>query len=290
MVLLASACANLDSRVDSAAGDHDGLILDVRTHATSDSLVVDATVRNTRAAVVHLDASQCGRVTEVILVRTTLQPEGATYTGSLGSVKQMILAEQRSAQFADSFAPRDVAGGSAPPDCVRPTQPIDLAAGGSIAESWELPFGSAYALAAVGSGHAVIRAEAVESVAADKLGFLDILQPGDADAARVGRAVAVARPASAVLDRPPTRPDTGPSLGQMYDTMVENPAVRDFIEAQPSDSWRDASIALAGPVEFRAITSGFERAVTASLARDGSVSSVSVPACRRPDPRLPATP
>jgi hypothetical protein len=247
-------------------------------HATSDSLVVETTVRNTRPDVVHLDADQCGRVTEVILIRTTLAPEGATYSGSLDSVKRLILREQRSAQFPDSFAPRDVTGGSATPDCVRPTQPIGLGAGGSIAESWELPFGSAYALAAVGSEHAVVRSEAVESVAADKLGFLDILPAGDADAARVGRAVAVSRPASAVLDRPPTRPDPLPSLGQMYDTMVENPTVRDFIEAQPSDSWRDASIALAGPVEFHAITSGFERAVTASLAADGSVSSVSLPA------------
>jgi len=63
----------------------------------------------------------------------------------------------------------------------------------------------------------------------------------------------------------------------MYDRMVENPTMREFIEAQPADSWRDASIALAGPVEFRAITSGFERAVTASLARDGSASKVSLP-------------
>ena len=276
-VLLASGCANLDSPVDSASGDHDGLTLDVRTHATSDSLVVETTVRNTRTNVVHLDADQCGRVTEVILVRTTLAPEGATYAGSLDAVKQLILRQQRSAQFPDGFAPRVVTGRSATPDCVRPTQPVDLAAGGSIAERWELPFATAYALAAVGSDHAIVRAEAVESVAADKLGFLDIVPAGDADAGRTGRTVAVARPASVVLDRPPTRPDVGPSLGQMYDKMVENATMRDFIEAQPSDSWRDAGIALAGPVAFRAVTSGFERALTASLAPDGSVRGVSLP-------------
>jgi hypothetical protein len=277
-VLFASGCANLESRTDSASGDHDGLTLDVRTHTTSDSLVVETTVRNSRAEVVHLDADQCGRVAEVILVRTTLAPEGATYAGSLDSVKRLILRQQRSAQFPDSFAPRVVTGGSATPDCVRPTQPVELAAGGSIAERWELPFGSAYALAAVGSEHAIVRAEAVESEAADKLGFLDIFPAGDADAGRTGRTVAVARPASSVLDRPPTRPDVGPSLGQMYDTMVEDPTVRDFIEGQPLDSWRQAAIALAGPVEFRAVTSGFERAVTASLAPDGSVTHVSLPA------------
>ena len=61
--------------------------------------------------------------------------------------------------------------------------------------------------------------------------------------------------------------------------------VRDFIEAQPADSWRDASIAdCAGPVEFRAVTSGFERAVTASLGtrRLGHAASA-LPGRRRPD-------
>jgi hypothetical protein len=276
-VLFASGCGNLDSRVDSASGDHDGLTLDARMHATSDSLVVETTVHNTRAEAVHLDADQCGRVTEVILLRTNLQPEGATYAGSLDSVKRLILRQQRSDQFPDGFAPRVVTGGSATPDCVRPTQPVELAAGGSIAERWELAFGTAFALETVGSEHASVRAEAVESVAGDKLGFLDILPAGDADADRAGRNVVVTRPASVVLDRPPTRPDTGPSLGQLFDTMVEDGTVRDFITAQPSDSWRDARFALAGPVVFKAITSGFERALSVTLTADGSVTGVSLP-------------
>ena len=277
--LLASGCAILDSHVDNASGDHDGLTLDMRTHATTDSVVVETTVHNTRAGVVHLDADQCGRVTEVLLLRTTLQPEGATYAGSLDAVKRLILREQRSDQFADRFAPRVVTGGSATPGCVHLTQPVELAAGASIAERWELPFGTAFALEAVGSEHASIRAEAVESVAADKLGFLDIFLAGDADAdaARAGRNVAVTRPASVVLDRPPSRPDTGPSLGQLFDTMIEDGTVRDFIDAQPSDSWRDARFALAGPLEFKAISSGFERALSVTLAADGSVTGVSLP-------------
>jgi uncharacterized protein DUF4241 len=248
-------------------------------HATSDSLVVETTVRNTRTEAVHLDASQCGRATEVILLRTTLQPEGAIYAGSLDAVKRLILRQQRSDQFADAFGPRVVSGGSTTPDCVRPTRPIELAAGGSIAERWELPFGTAFALEAVGSEHASIRAEAVESVAADKLGFLDIYLAGaaEADADRAGRNVSVMRPASLVLDRAPTRPATGPSLGQLFDTMVEDGTVREFIEAQPSDSWRDARFALAGPLEFTAITSGFERALSVTLAANGSATGVSLP-------------
>ena len=272
-VLPASACANLDPRSDSASGDHDGLTLDVRLHAASDSLLVDTTVRNTRTEAVHLDADQCGRVTEVTLVRTTLQPEGATYAGSLDAVKRLILQQQRSAQFPDVFAPRRLTGGSETPDCVRPSQPVELVAGGSIAERWELPFGTAYALAAVGSEHAIVRAEAVELVAADKLGFLDMLPAGDAGASRAGRVVAVARPASVVLDRAPTRPDEGPSLGQLFDRMVQNETLRGFIEAQPTDSWREARITptVSGPSVFRAVTNGFERALVATLAPDGAV-------------------
>jgi hypothetical protein len=274
--MLASGCANPDSHVDSASSDHDGLTLDVHMYATSDSLIVETAVHNTRAAVVHLDADQCGRVAEVILLRATLQPEGATYSGSLESVKKLIIRQQRSEQFADTFAPRVVTGGSATPGCIRPTQPVGLPAGGTITERWELPFGVAFALAAVGSGSATVRAEAVESVAADKLGFLDILPAGDADADadRAGRNVVVTRPASVVLDRPPTRPDTGPSRGQLFDTMVEDATVRDFIQAQPPDSWRDARI---GRSSFRAVTSEFERAVAVTLAPDGSVTDVRLP-------------
>lgn len=48
-VLVASGCANHVSPIESASGEHDGLTLDVRMRAASDSLVVDTTVHNTRA-------------------------------------------------------------------------------------------------------------------------------------------------------------------------------------------------------------------------------------------------
>ena len=278
-----------------ATGDHDGLGLDMRTRATGDSIVADITVRNTRATPVSLDADQCGRVTEVILARTAFQPEGATYTGSLDAVKKLLLEQQRSNQFSDRFAPRRLTGGSDPPDCVRPARPITLAPGASVSERWQLPFGMAYGLAAVGSEHETVRAAVVESVAADKLGFLDVLPAGDAEAARQGREAVAETPASSVLDRAPTHPDTGPSLGQRFDTMIGTEAIRDFIEAQPADSWRRATMTptAAGPWEFRAVTTGFERAMRADIAPDGSVvGSAEIPAAQdraRVFERRPAT-
>ena len=270
--LVAGGCAA--GRSATASGDRDGLDLDVKVVATGDSLVADATVRNTRSTPVQLDADQCGRVTEVILARTIFEPEGATYTGSLGAVKKLLLEQQRSNQSSDRFAPRRVTGGSDPPDCVRPTRPITIAPGGTIAERWELPFGMADGLAAVGSEHETVRAEAVESVAADTLRFLDILPAGEAEATRQDRNVVAETPASGVLDRSPTRPNTDPSLGQMFDRMVQDGAVREFISAQSADSWRRATIlptGASGALEFRAVTTAFERALLVDLARDGAV-------------------
>ena len=204
-------------RSATASGEHDGLGLDMNVHATGDSILADVTVRNTRGTPASLDADQCGRVTEVILARTAFQSEGATYTGSVEAVKDLVLAQQRSNQFPDRFAPRRVTGGSDPPGCVRPTRPITLAPGASIAERWELPFGTAYGLAAVGSEHETVRAAVVESVAPDKLDLLDILPAGGAEVTRQGREAVAETPVSGVLDRPPTRPDTGPSLAQLFD-------------------------------------------------------------------------
>jgi hypothetical protein len=84
-----------------------------------------------------------------------------------------------------------------------------------------------------------------------------------------------------VLDRAPTRSNTGPSNGQRFDRMIETEAIRDFIVAQPADSWRRATITptAAGPWEFRAVTTGFERAMRVDLASDGAViGSAEMPA------------
>jgi hypothetical protein len=142
-----------------------------------------------------------------------------------------------------------------------------------MTESWQLPFATAWALAAVGSEHTVVRTATVESVAPDKLGFIDVFPPGVADPSRQGRDVTVETPASRLLDRPPTHPNTDPSLGQRFDRMLDTTAVRSFLDAQPADSWRRATITLtqAGPWEFRAVTTAFERALRANLAPDGAV-------------------
>src|SRR4051794_16188237 len=278
--LLSVGCGTNELPVVTASGDHDGLILDVRLRPAAESIRADAVVRNTRDTAVHLDATQCGRVTEVILARTVLEADGASYAGSLDAVKQLLLRQQRSNQNDDPFAPRSGKTGSRVPACVRPTRPVTIAPGGSISESWELPFATASGLAEVGSDHMSVQAAAVESEDAETLRFIDILPPGQGDEARAGRAVSAMAGASAVVQRAPTHPNSGRSLGQRFDKMIASEALRTFIEARPVDSWRRATITptLDGRSEFRAVTTDFETALRADLAPDGaSIGAADIP-------------
>jgi hypothetical protein len=99
---------------------------------------------------------------------------------------------------------------------------VSLAAGASIEERRELPIGASSGLAAVGSANTIVRAEAVEAVAPDRITFLDSLPTGATEEQRAGRSVTVEIPTSSVLERAPTRPNVGPSLGQVFDRIVEN--------------------------------------------------------------------
>jgi hypothetical protein len=189
------------------SADRDGLALQIRVRATGDALVLETLVRNDRTAPIHLVPDQCGRVTEALLVRTALEPEGASWTGSVQAVKELILDDQRSRQFPDRFHPR-VPGdtSSRVPDCARPERPVPLAPGDEIAERWELPLASAYALAEVGSDGTAIRVEVVEAVAPDELEYLDVIPAGQTDEVREGRNLRIERPASTLLNRaPPAR-------------------------------------------------------------------------------------
>jgi hypothetical protein len=291
-MLLPLACA--DSPTVSASGDHAGLTLRVELSRKGDSLFVVTTVRNTRAQAVHLDADQCGRVTEAVLVRTVFEPEGATYAGSLDAVKQLVLHRQRFAQHPDRFEPRRVTGGRDVPECVRPERPVTVEPGKSVEERWELPFQSARGLDAVGSEHTIVRAEAVEAVAPDRMGFLDIVATGEAEEMRKGRNVIVEQPTSAVLQRPASTVDAAPSLGQLFDRAIEHDAFRDFIVAQPTGSWRHADLLPVGQgLSFEAVTTGYERALIATFSTDGrALRELGLPGVRdrtRDFPRRRAT-
>ena len=281
----------------AGSGQRDGLSLRAQVAAHGGSIVVDTVVRNNRSRPVYLDADQCGRVTEVVLARTKLEPEGRTWHGSLQAAKRLVISDQVSRQSPDRFAPR-IPGetSSGTPQCVRPDHPHVLRPGQEIAERWELAIDRSQALAAVGSAATLIRAEAVESKAPDELGYLDILQTGAAEGVRAGRNVKIEQPLGAVLARAPTAPAGGPSLGQLYDRLVDAPALRRWIEAQPAKSWRLVQLRPAYPgkneVLLHMVTTSYERGAVVTARPDGSGVSADLPTAAdrtRVYPRRPAT-
>jgi hypothetical protein len=278
-VLLAPACAPAErTATTTASGDRSGLTLRVDVRRKGGSLLVATAVTNTRPEAVHLDATQCGRVADVALARTSPEPEGETYTGSLASVKELILAGQRRSESRGRFAPRRLTGGSDVPACVRPDKPVRLEAGATIEERWEESVTS-FVLLEVGSEHTAIRAEVVESEAPDSLQFLDTLPANLAEEARRGRNLRVDQATAKVLDQKAVAGFTTLSHALVFDRMVEDSALRGFLAAQPSDSWRRADFRPEGEaLAFGAVTAGYERAVTAKVSTDGrTVSDVRVP-------------
>jgi hypothetical protein len=142
-----------------------------------------------------------------------------------------------------------------------------------------LPFAFGYGLRAVGSANTVVRAELVESKDPDSLQLLDILPTGEADDVRKDRNVRVEIETSTVLQLDPKEPLSTLSIGQRFDRMVEDDALREFLLAQPADSWREADLMQTETAyRFKAVTTRYERAVTATVSSEGSrVSDLQLP-------------
>jgi hypothetical protein len=282
-----------EARVVTAAGERNGLAARMSLTTTSGSLVVETHVENQRGRPVHLVPDQCGRITEVVLARTRFQPKGRTWSGSLRAVKKYVLADQRLRQHPDRFAPRRPGDTSSNvPACKRPQRPVTLARGTTVDERWELPFDSSRTLDEVGSGAALVRVEVVEARDAAKAEFLDILITGEADAVRAGRRLRLQRPASTVLARAASHP-LGPSQGELYDRLLANDTLRTWLGAQPAATWRASELGvLPDGLRFKAITTRYERAVSATARPDGRGVEVRLPTAAdrlRVFPRSPAT-
>src|SRR5699024_1946201 len=125
----------------------------------------------------------------------------------------------------------------------------------------------------------------------------------EADEARRGRALRAEVAATAVIDRAPTAAPAGPSLGQLFDKLVQqNAQLRGWIEAQPADSWRHAALAPAYPqfsddpetekLHLAMVTTGYERAATVSAGPTGDGAVLELPGeedRRRDSARRPAS-
>jgi hypothetical protein len=283
--LLVAVCACSPAPVPVAiSGDHDGLTISANVSAKDRSITIDTRVRNEREEPIHLVPDQCGRVTDVELERTESLPEGQRWDGAIQSVKDLVLRDQHVLDRPDPFHPRRLTGTTdAPPDCIRPQQPIRLGPGEEIAERWELPLDSSLALKERGSAGTVVSLEAVEARDPDEPEFLDILPFDAEEEARQGRVVRAELPLSDVLDRGASDPPAGPSYGELFDRLLADAEVRAWIEAQPADGWMSANLSAAAPdyglltVRLELITKAYERAALVEAQPDGSNPQLEVP-------------
>lgn len=273
-----------ETRAAALSGERDGLRLDVELTQAGGVIAAEAQLENRRGAPVFLVPDQCGRVTEALLVRTKHAAAGRAWAGSVGQLNRLVLERQRSDEGPERMAPR-VPGGDlhAVPRCERPSRPVRLAPGDTVKERWESDPLMDQTLAAVGSEHTKLRVEVVEARGPAETEYLDIVPAAQAETARAGRRLRVEQRASAVIDRPPQAPDGGrPSPGLVFDRLLENGRLRSWLAAQPDGVWRSARLTtVESEVQFRAVTAGYERAVTARARADGSDATVVLP--RRDD-------
>ena len=82
-----------------------------------------------------------------------------------------------------------------------------------------------------------------------------------------------------MLQRDPTAPLATLSIGQRFDRMVDDDALREFLLAQPADSWREADLMQTeAAFQFKAVSTRYERAVSATVSSEGSrVSDLQLP-------------
>lgn len=290
------------SPATSGLHERDGLVLEADIRAEATELVADVVVRNERAVPVHLVPDQCGRVAEVVLLRTVVQREGQTWDGSLQAAKDLILRDQISQQRPDRFhPPLPLPGSDLASLCPRPEAPIALAPGEERAERWHLPMSFATALDEVGSEGSAVRVEVVEARSADELEFLNVLSWVDADGDRVGRNVRVERPADEIIHTLPAETSERLSRAELFDELVSRSSVlREWIEAQPADGWREADLTPAMPEyganflhhRLRLLTTEFERAATVLVTPAWDIVSLDFPGAgdrTRQFARRPAT-
>jgi len=257
--------------------EREGLVLEADLQATTAELIAEVVVRNDRSVPVHLVPDPCGRIAEVMLVRTKLLPEGRRWSGAIQAVKEIVVRDQVARQDPDRFHPPRPSADAEPESfCPTPEAPIALAPGEERAERWTLPRILATALDEIGSDGTAVRVEIVEARSADELEFLNTLSWADADGERAGRNVRIEHPAAGLVRTLPRDPSEPTSRGELFDVlMAESAELRAWIEDQPADSWREVRLTPASPeygvayVSFRLTTTGYERAATVRATPDG---------------------
>lgn len=206
--------------------------------ATHDGLSVEARIENQRTEPLVLRQDGCGYAGVAEVVRTTHQPRGRTWGGSIGALKRLVLNDQAASEAPEpmpAVRKQCVGEGTA--------ETLTLKPGEVRHERW-ISRAHPSMLDVVGSKHAVAR--------------LQLFEPDE-----TSPVLSVKRPVSAVADWKISYPE-GRSDGQRFDTLLADPELRRALAAEPAASWREAALSVVGSAdELRAVSARYERAFLA---------------------------
>jgi hypothetical protein len=238
LALVAAGCGGpSEAHVITTQVRH-GIQLQMTLGATHDGLSVEARIENQRTEPLVLRQDGCGYAGVAEVARTTRQPRGRTWSGSVQALKRLVLADQAVSEAPEPLAPvREKCEGNGT------AETLTLKPGAVRRERW-ISRAHPSLLDIVGSKHAVAR--------------LQVFEP-DEKSATVG----ITRPVSAVAKWKISYPE-GRSEGQRFDALLADPALRHAIAAQPARSWRGAALSVVGGGdELKAVSARYERAFLA---------------------------
>jgi Protein of unknown function (DUF4241) len=238
LALVAAGCGGPSEAHVITTQVRDGIAVQMTLGATHDGLSVEARIENQRTEPLVLRQDGCGYAGVAEVARTTHQPRGRTWSGSIKALKRLVLEDQ-----AASEAPEPMTAVRKKCEGDGSAETLTLKPGAVVREHW-ISRAHPSMLDVVGSKHAVAR--------------LQIFEPDEK-----APTVAVKRLVSAVANWKISYPE-GRSDGQRFDTLLADRAVRRALAAEPAASWREAALSVvAGADELKAVSARYERAFLA---------------------------
>ena len=238
LALVAAGCGGPSRAQVTTTEVRDGIAVQMTLGATRDGLSVEARIENQRAEPLVLRQDGCGYAGVAEVARTTHQPRGRRWSGSIRALKRLVLEDQ-----ATSVAPEPMT--AVRKKCVGEgsAETLTMKPGAVRKERW-ISHAHPSMLDVVGSEHAVAR--------------LKLFEPDETKPS-----VAVTRPVSTVANWKISYPE-GRSDGQRFDTLLADPVLRRAIAAEPAASWREAALSVVGGAdELKAVSARYERAFLA---------------------------
>jgi hypothetical protein len=238
LALVVAGCGGPSEAHVTTTRVSDGIAVQMTLGATHDGLSVEARIENQRTEPLVLRQDGCGYAGVAEVARTTHQPRGRRWSGSIQALKRLVLEDQAASEAPEPMTAvrkRCVGEGSAPTLTLKP---------GAVRKERWISRAHPSMLDVVGSKHAVAR--------------LKLFEPDETKPS-----VAVTQPVSTVAEWKVSYPE-GRSDGRRFDTLLADPALRRALAAEPAAGWREAALSVVGGAdELKAVSARYERAFLA---------------------------